>query len=265
MNRPRTSASDRSDAAAPSTSTGNAPFDEASIGLLRGLDRDAAAELLAAAERRVVRADQELYKVGAPARAVHLLTAGAARLGQTTPSGARVIVKYVAPGEVFGIPALLTSSYPTTAMALSDGVELQWPAEVIRALLSRHPALAFNVIRDLEARLRELEGRLGDLSSEPVEQRLARTVLRLVDRFGVRHPDGIEIPFPVTRQDLADLVGTTLHTVSRTLHTWEAQRQIGRRRSRLVIADVEAVARVLHKGTESPARLRQSRRPSGKR
>jgi CRP-like cAMP-binding protein len=243
----------------------DAPCAEASIGLLRGLDRDAAAELLAAAERRVVRPDQELYREGEPARAIHLLASGAARLVQATPSGARVIVKYVAPGEVFGSPALLTGTYPTTATALSEGVELQWPAEVIRALLSRHPALAFNIIRDLEARLRELEGRLGDLSNEPVEQRLARTILRLVDRFGVLHPDGIEIPFPVTRQDLADLVGTTLHTVSRTLRTWEAQRQIGRRRSRLVIADVGAVAQVLRKDAQSPARLRQSRRPSAAR
>jgi CRP-like cAMP-binding protein len=241
-----------------------APLSEASIGLLRGLEREAAAELMALAERRVVRADQVLYREGEPARAVHLLTSGAARLVQATPSGGRVIVKYVTPGEVFGSPALLTGAYPATAVALSDGVELQWPAEVIRALISRHPTLAFNVMRDLEARLREVESRLGDLSNEPVDKRLARTILGLVDKFGIQGADGVEIPFPVMRQDLADLVGTTLHTVSRTLQAWEAQRQIRRRRRRLVVADVEAVAQVLQKAAVSPQRLRQSRRPSAR-
>jgi CRP-like cAMP-binding protein len=228
------------------------------------LDGEAAADLLARAERRIVLAGQELFKAGEPARAVHVLGSGAARLMQTTPSGARIIIKHVIPGEIFGSPALLTGTYPTDAVAVADGVELQWPAELIRDMVARRPILALNIIRDLEARLREMESRLRDLSNEPVEQRLARTILRLVDQFGVHGPEGVEIPFPVSRQDLADLVGSTLHTVSRTLQAWETQRQIARRRRRLVIADVDAVARVLERGTGAP-RLRQSRRPSARR
>lgn len=234
--------------------------DPLSIGLLRGLAPDVAAELLQHARRRIVGADDVLFTEGGSARAVHVLNSGVARLVQTTPAGARVIVKYVRPGEIFGSPALLAGRYPVDAIAVTEGVELQWSSEFIRDLIDRHPVVALNVIRDLETRLREMESRLRDLSNEPVEQRLARTILRLVDTFGEAVPEGVEIPFPVSRQDLADLIGSTLPTVSRTLRAWEAQRQIRRYRRRLVIADVDAVAAVLDKGNPSEPKPRRSHR-----
>jgi CRP/FNR family transcriptional regulator, nitrogen oxide reductase regulator len=218
--------------------------DTAVAGLFQGLDPGVAASLLKHAQRRTVRADEILFSAGTPARSVHVLASGVAKLVQGMPNDGRVIVKYVRPGEVFGSPALLDKFYPTSALAVTDGVELQWSSEVIRAFINQHPQVAFNVIGDLEARLREMEGRLRDLSNEPVDHRLARAILKLVETFGQQTREGIEIPFPVSRQDLADLIGSTLPTVSRTLRAWEAQRQIRRYRRRLVIADVEAVAKV---------------------
>jgi CRP/FNR family transcriptional regulator, nitrogen oxide reductase regulator len=235
------------------------------IGLFKGLEPDVAAELLRQAQRRTVRADEALFAAGQLARSVHVLAAGAAKLVQATPKGARVIVKYVRPGEIFGSPALLDKFYPVTAVAVSDGVELQWPSELIRTFIASHPRVALNVIGDLEARLREMEERLRDLSNEPVDQRLARAILKLVDTFGRQTDEGVEIPFPVSRQDLADLIGSTLPTVSRTLRTWETQRQIRRLRLRLVIADVAAVARVLYQDSAPEAKPRRSHRRTARR
>jgi CRP-like cAMP-binding protein len=234
--------------------------DDPTIGLLRGLDPDAASELLEHARRRTVSADDVLFTEGGTAQAVHVLVSGVARLVQTTSAGARVIVKYVRPGEIFGSPALLAGRYPVDAIAVTEGVELQWSSEFIRDLIDRRPLVAINVIRDLETRLREMESKLRDLSSEPVEHRLARTILRLVDAFGEVVPEGVEIPFPISRQDLADLIGSTLPTVSRTLRAWESQRQIRRYRRRLVIADVDAVEAVLNKSSEPEPKPRRSHR-----
>ncbi len=191
--------------------------DVETIGLLAGLAPVIAADLLRQAQRRTVHADEVLFTAGQSARSVHVLASGAAKLMQTTPKGARIIVKYVRPGEVFGSPALLNKFYPVDAVAVMDSVELQWPSELLRSFIDRQPRVAINVIQDLETRLREMEGRLRDLSNEPVEHRLARAILKLVDTFGRQTADGIEIPFPVGRQDLADLIGSTLPTVSRTL------------------------------------------------
>nr|WP_246407900.1 Crp/Fnr family transcriptional regulator [Microvirga lupini] len=194
----------------------------------------------------MVAAGDIVFTAGEPACAVHVLVSGVVHLVQCTPNGSRIIVKYVRPGEVFGSPALLGRFYPTDAITVTDCLELQWPSEVMRWLVDRNPAMALNVIRNLEARLREMESRVRDLSTEPVEQRLARAILQLVDTYGQLTEEGVEIPFPVSRQDLADLIGCTLHVVSRTLSTWETQRRVKRYRRRLVIADVEAVAGVLY-------------------
>ena len=236
-----------------------------SMGLCAGLASDVASDLLRQAQRRTVRADEVLFTAGEPARSVHVLASGAVKLVQAMSGGGQVIVKYVRPGEVFGSPALLDRFYPTSAIAVTECAELQWPSEMMRTLIERHPRVALNVIGDLEARLREMEGRLRDLSKEPVEHRLARAILKLVGTFGRQAGDGVEIPFPVGRQDLADLIGSTLPTVSRTLRAWETQRQIRRHRRRLVIADVEAVARVLYEETPPEPKPRRSHRRAARR
>ncbi|QRM27681.1 Crp/Fnr family transcriptional regulator [Microvirga sp. VF16] len=239
--------------------------DEAlSIGLLSGLEKDVARDLLRQAKRRLLAADTVLFAAGQPARAVHVLVSGVAQLVQSTPRGSRVVVKYVGPGEVFGSPALLDRFYPVDAVAITECEELQWPAPALRAIVDRYPQVALNVIRDLETRLREMEDRVRDLSGESVEHRLVRAILKLVERFGRQGPEGIEIPFPVSRQDLADLIGSTLPTVSRTLRNWEAQRQIRRYRRRLVIADVESVAGILYKSTSPQPQVRRSHRRGGR-
>jgi len=239
--------------------------DGVSISLLAGLEPDVATELLAQAQRRVVRADEVLFTAGHPARSVHVLASGAAKLMQAMPGGARVIIKYVRPGEVFGSPALLDRFYPTDTVAVTECVELQWPSDLVRTFIDRHPRVALNVIGDLEARLREMEDRLRDLSNEPVDHRLARAILKLVGTFGEQGSEGVEIPFPVSRQDLADLIGSTLPTVSRTLRAWESQRQIRRYRRRLIIADVEAVARVLYQEAAPEPKPRRSHRRAVRR
>jgi CRP/FNR family transcriptional regulator, nitrogen oxide reductase regulator len=177
---------------------------------------------------------------------VHVVVSGVVQLAQAAANGSRVMIKYVRPGEIFGSPALLGRFYPTDAIAVTECLELQWSSQTIKEFVNRYPQVALNVIQDFEVRLREMEAKLRDLSSESVEQRLARAILRLVETFGQRTEEGVAIPFPVSRQDIADLIGRTLHMVSRTLRAWETQRRIGRHLRRLVIADVEAVARVLY-------------------
>jgi len=230
------------------------------IGLLQGLDEDIARDLLRQAKRRHFAPDTVLFQAGQPARTVHVLASGVTQLVQSTPRGARVVVKYVGPGEIFGSPSLFDRFYPVDAVTITECDALQWPAPVLRAIVDRYPQVALNMIRDLEMRLREMEDRIRDLSGEPVEHRLVHAILELVDRFGRPVPAGVAIPFPVSRQDLADLIGSTLPTVSRTLRNWEAQRQIKRHRLRLVIADVEAVSGILYKDNLPQTRVRRSHR-----
>jgi CRP-like cAMP-binding protein len=75
------------------------------------------------------------------------------------------------------------------------------------------------------------------MSTEQVERRIAHTLLRLVKQAGRKTAQGIEIDFPISRQDIAEMTGTTLHTVSRTLSAWETQGLVEGGRQRIVVCD----------------------------
>jgi CRP-like cAMP-binding protein len=228
------------------------------IGFFAGLNDEGLHELLAEAQKRRVEKDAVIFREGGAASAVHVLTEGFAKLVQTTPNGTRVIVRYVGPGEPFGTPALLGAGrYPVDALAVTDGIELQWPARVIGAMLRKYPELALNAIAALQERLREAESRLSELCNEPVEQRIALAVARLVRKIGQPVGQLVEVPFPVTQQDIADMTGSTLHTVSRTLGAWQKRGLIERGRQHLAVADLPgllAIAEAKHGGEGQPRR-----------
>ena len=135
-----------------------------------------------------------------------------------TDAGRQVILRLINPGEPFGVSGGWgAATYPASARALDDAVVLQLPARECTGLLATHPALALAVIADLGARLREAEARILDLETEGVEARLARALLRLAGPT----PEGATLAsVALSRQDLADLAGTTLSTASRTLAAW---------------------------------------------
>src|SRR3546814_13207321 len=87
----------------------------------------------------------------------------------------------------------------------------------MRQLMTRFPQIARQSAASAGTRLFEMQNRVGEMSGEKVEQRIARAVVRLVRQAGRRTADGVEIDFPITRQELAEMAGSTLHTVSRTL------------------------------------------------
>ena len=88
----------------------------------------------------------------------------------------------------------------------------------------------------------EMQGRMGEMTGDRVEQRLARALLRLARQAGRPTRDGVEFDFPITRQELAEMAGSTLHTVSRTLAAWDQQGVTGSGRRRLTIRDSRALA-----------------------
>lgn len=236
------------------------------IELFDGLRDDVVQDMLSEAQMRPVRRDDVILAEGMPATALHVLTSGFVRVARTTTNGARMVLRYVGPGEAFGTAALLGNERSSVdAVAVTNGVELQWPVPVMRALVLKHPEAALNAARVLEGRLQEVEGRLGELSNDPVEQRVAQTIIRLVRRLGRRVGSNLEVPFPLTRQDIADMTGTTLHTVSRMLGTWEKQALIERGRQRVVVTDVDAFAALASDGHAGEGSPRRTHRRGGAR
>ena len=119
------------------------------------------------------------------------------------------------------IVALSHSEYPVTAEVVQDGRLIAWGQQTIQELMLQHPRLAVNGLRMLANYFVGLQKQLQELTTERVERRVARALLRLVRQTGRKVEEGILIDVPLSRQDLAEMTGTTLFTVSRILKGWE--------------------------------------------
>ena len=103
--------------------------------------------------------------------------------------------------------------------------------------MAKYPVLAAKTLQTVGERLQESHTRIIEMSTEQVERRVAHALLRLVQQAGRKVEAGIEIDFPISRQDIAEMTGTTLHTVSRILSAWEGQGLVDGGRQRIVLRD----------------------------
>jgi len=153
----------------------------------------------------------------------YVLLGGRIKLSQVTPEGSQITMHYLQPGEAFGIIAVLRGiSYPVSAEAMEDCQLIAWHAENMKRWIITYPQIALNSIRILSGFILDFQDRIRELSTERVERRIARSLLRLASHGGRKTDAGISLVMKLTRQDIADMSGTTLYTVSRTLSKWES-------------------------------------------
>ncbi len=228
------------------------------VPLLRDLPSHVVEEIARLAVPRPIARGEFLFLEGEAASRLFILVEGTIKLVRESEDGRQVILRIVRPTELFAAAGVWGEPvYPATALAHRDSLVLALPVDGFRAIVAGSPELAMAIIRLLAARLREAEARIRDLQNEQVEQRIARVLLRLVGKTGVKTPEGIAIGIPLTRQDLAELAGTTLSTVSRTLSAWHQQGLVIAGRERVVLRQphriVEIADGTASRGTPAPS------------
>ena len=219
----------------------------------RGLRTAHLQVVLEVAHHRRVEQGAFFFHQGESAEAFYLLIQGEAKLTQVTPEGHQMLVRFVAPGEEFGgIAALSNATYTLSAQAVQDCLALAWNGETLARLMERYPRVAFNMLELVAGYYRRLLDRYQDLITKRVEQRVARALLRLARQTGQKTEGGVLIGLPLSREDLAEMTGTTLYTVSRILSGWEHQGLVETGRERVMIRQAHflvAIAEDLPPGT----------------
>lgn len=179
-----------------------------------------------------------VFEQGEDAHSFFVLLHGHVRASKVTPAGEQIVVRYVAPGETLGVAmAIGLNRYPATATAVDDSIVLAWPTAAWPRLVEQYPALATNTLRTVGGRLQETHSRVVEMSTQQVEQRVAHALLRLAKQSGRKVENGVQIDFPISRQDIAQMTGTTLHTVSRLLSGWEQKGLIESGRQKIVLRE----------------------------
>ena len=216
-----------------------------SVPLFRGLDEAQQDAVLAQAHTRRVPKGGTAFDEGAEATAFFVLVSGHMKAVKTTPSGQQAVVHVINPNDFFGCVALMGyPTYPATAVAVVDSIVLAWDTAALNQLMASYPQIAANALPGLGGRKRDAHTQFLELSTERVERRVAHALLRLVRHAGKKVDGGVEIDYPVTRQEIAEMSSTTLHTVSRVLSAWESDGILEGGRQRIVVKKPHALVAI---------------------
>ena len=211
--------------------------------LFSGILPDDYRRISAAARVQKFRRRETLYRESDAVEQVFLLISGFVKTSQLGLHGAEVILRVGVPGDVLGAVSLCsTGMHTTTAQALLMGYALVWEARAFKVLMESVPLVHQNMIRLTGEYLQELQKRFRELATERVARRLALQLIRLEEQIG--RPVNYAVEIGLSREDLAQMTGTTLFTVSRMLGVWEARGLVNLRRDSVTICDVESLRKI---------------------
>lgn len=196
--------------------------------------------IVAAADEKEFMRRHTLFAQGGPCEQVLLVLSGCLKTTQLGPTGGEVILRLSGPGELVGA---LESYSKTDSLATTRTTQrtsaLVWSVEAFDRISERYPNLRRNATRLLGVRLQELEERFREISTQKVAPRLSQQLVRLSHQF--RHHINGSLEFTLTREELAQLTGTTLFTVSRLLSQWEKLGIVSTRRESVTVRNLRAL------------------------
>src|SRR5687767_244086 len=184
---------------------------------------------------------------GDPAEYLYVLTSGQVKLVQSSPNGKQVNIRTIQPSDMFAALGAVRkdATYPASAQALQDSAALVIKSNFMSEMMQTRPYLAVGLTRLMTSLIQEIQARFRELATERVEQRIAHTLLRLASQMGKRIENGVaSVEMEFSRQDLAEMTGTTLFTVSRTLSEWEKSGVIEAGRERIKIKDLSELMKI---------------------
>lgn len=192
--------------------------------IFRGLSAEDRQRLAAVAAVRTFDRGDCLFREGDASDLLYTLISGRVKVFKTTPHGTEVILEIFGSGDPVGAVAVYESRpYPASATALEPTMCLVMPQPAFLSLLENHPSMVRGLLTGLTHRLVELTNRLAELSTGRIDARLARFFLKLADNIGRPAAGGTFIPLALSRQELADMIGTTIETSIRIMSRWSKQ------------------------------------------
>ena len=208
--------------------------------ILSSLNENELTELAEMAiERRFEPGDSVFWEEDAPDW-FYVVARGRIKVLRHSSTGKELIIAFFGPGEMFGEVAVFENKpYPASAQATVETVVFGIRSKDFLNFAASRPYVILRIINVLSGRLRDAQDRLRDLAGERVEQRLARTMLMLSVKLGAT--------LPFTREEMADMAGTTTETTIRLMSRLREGGIIQSSRGKIIILD-ETKLRLLSEG-----------------
>jgi CRP-like cAMP-binding protein len=175
----------------------------------------------------------------------YAITSGRVKIFKMMPNGKDVILEVFGPGDPLGaVAAYMERPFPASASALEDTTCVVIPRPAFFRLLEANPSLVRGLLLGLTTRLVELTNRLAELTGGRIEPRFARLFLKLATEMGRADRGGTFIPLGLSRQELADMTGTTIETCIRIMSRWNKDDVVRTEKDGFVVLDRSELERL---------------------
>lgn len=189
----------------------------------------------------------KVFSEGDPSDALYVVASGRVKVSKLTPQGREVILEIFGAGDPLGAVAVYEGfPFPASATALDETTCVVIPRAAFFTLLEQHPSLVRGLLLGLSTRLVELTNRLTELTGTRVEGRLARLLLKMDEEVGRPVPGGHFVPAALSRQELADMTGTTIETAIRVMSRWSKQNLVQTQKDGFLLQDRHALQVLSH-------------------
>lgn len=208
----------------------------AHLWLFQNLSEEEAAALTAAAWRKPFDKGQYVFLEGQPATLLFVIKAGRVKLVKTDDDGTEILVDMRKAGDFIGETFLSADSeYPLTAEAVEDSLLCGFTKERFERLVTDHPKIGLQIMRNMSERISWLTSRVGSASSTHLEERLYAVLVTVAREHGTRTAGGLVIEFPLTHEELSFLVGAHRVSVTKALKALRESGKVVREGRRLVL------------------------------
>ena len=205
----------------------------------------APADLRRVAEAAAVRhyhKGQLVFEQDTPSDAFYTIASGRVKIFKMLPTGKDLILEVFGKGDPLGAIAAYTDRpFPASAAAIEDTVCVLIPRAAFFRLLEEYPSLVRGLLLGMTIRLVELTNRIGELSAGRIEPRFARLFLKFAQDLGREERGGLFVPLALSRQELADMTGTTIETCIRIMSRWGKQQIVRTEKDGFVLLNRQAL------------------------
>jgi CRP/FNR family transcriptional regulator len=178
-------------------------------------------------EKSSFKKDEYIFMEDDPSDWFYLVADGRVKVVKHTHSGKDVILEIMSPGDVFGGVAVLDKKpFPASAQAMEPVIVIRISRKNLFHIMEEHPALKLSIVKDFSDRLRNAHETLKNIATERVEKRIASLLLKLSEKVGIDDKGYKKIDFPPTRQEIAEMVGTTVETCIRTMSRFQTEGKV---------------------------------------
>ncbi|MDR3614532.1 MAG: Crp/Fnr family transcriptional regulator [Candidatus Obscuribacterales bacterium] len=199
------------------------------------------ARLLGILEEIEVPKHHTLYSPGMTCDAIYFIEKGRVRLTKLSSEGKTVILALLGPGDMIGEAAWESGEHDSYAETLEESRIYQIGREAFYSFIRENPEFGLKLIQILGIRLKQAQCRIEDLVFRQVPSRVARLLINLAESHGKVTPNGIRVEFPLTHQEIADLVGSSRVTVTQILNRFRTSQWIQIESKRVTIHNLDAL------------------------